>query len=348
MNERLKKLIKKMTDGGFDCIIVTDPHNMYYYSGFYNGEGCLVIKKDCSFVVTDSRYTEYASEVCRGFKIVDSANKKAYELISDSEVCGFEDLSISYAMYVLLKENIKNLLPVGETVRFPRREKDDTELDAIKRAAEITDKAFEHICAYIMVGMTEKDIAAEIDVFMKKNGAEDNSFSTIAASGARASLPHAIPTDKRIAEGELLIMDFGCIFGGYCSDMTRTVAIGRISDELREVYDTVLEIQQKSLLYLSAGKSGRDIDDRAREFLNKKYPGCFGHALGHSVGLEIHENPNLSPKNNTPLNDGTVITVEPGLYIPGKCGVRIEDLAVVRKNGCELLSHSPKNLITVG
>lgn len=348
LNTRLKKFTDKIFSSGFDTVILTDPCNMYYYSGFYNGEGCLLIKKDGFYVVTDSRYTEYATKVCDEFEVIDSAEKKVWELIDDNEICGFEDLSISYKLYQRLTEKIKNLRPIGDAARIFRAEKDDYEIECIKKAAEIADNAFEHICSYIRVGMSEAEIAAEIDCFMKKNGAFANSFPTIVASGARGSLPHAIVSDKRIKSGELLVMDFGCICDGYCSDMTRTVAVGKISDEFKEIYDTVLESQLKSLLYLSAGKIGRDVDFQARTFLNGKYPGCFSHALGHSVGLEIHENPNLSPKNDKPINSGCVITVEPGLYIPGKCGVRIEDLVVVCENGCKTLSHSPKNLITVG
>ena len=320
---------------------------MYYYSGFYNGEGYVVISRGSCYVVTDFRYTEYAEEVCKGFEICDISKHKPSDFVSDGKV-GFEDKSISYSEYVRFSECINDFVPLGNIALLPREVKDLNEIANIKKAVEIADGAFSHICRYIRRGITEKEVAAEIDCFMKKNGAEGSSFSTIVAAGERGSLPHAHPSDRKLESGDLVVMDYGCIVGGYCSDMTRTVAVGDISDECEKVYNKVLYAQKEALSRLKAGVSGKYVDAVAREILDSTYPGAFGHSLGHSVGLDIHENPNLSPRNENAVCEGNVITVEPGVYLPGKCGVRIEDLTIVTENGCEILTKSPKNLIVVG
>lgn len=345
MNPRIQKLLDKMTETGLDTLFITDEQNMYYYSGFYKGEGYLVINKNRLVVVTDSRYTEYASMVCKGFDVVNIAKCSPGDFVSEGDVCGFEDRSISYVGYMKFASKIKNLKPAGNISDVLRETKDEGEIELIKRAAHITDMAFDHICSFIAPGVTEKQIAAELDCFMKKNGAEDSSFSTIAASGTRASLPHAIPTDEKVQKGDFIVLDYGCVIEGYRSDMTRTVAVGSVSDEKKEIYDAVLTAQLMALDFLKSGVTGAEVDKVARDYLDSRYKGAFSHSLGHSVGLYIHENPNLSPRNPNKLMPGTVITVEPGVYLEGNTGVRIEDLTVVRDNGCEILSHSPKKLI---
>ncbi len=347
MNERIHKLLKAMSDADIDVLFITDEKNMHYYTGFYQGEGYAVISQRRLVVVTDSRYTEYASKVCKGFEVVNIVSSKPSDFISDSDICGFEDMTISYRQYRAFKDEIKNLKPVGDMTDKPRQIKDEAEITLIKKAADIADKAFNHICSYIDIGITEKQIAAEIDSFMKKNGADSIAFSTIAASGVRASMPHAIPTDERVKKGDFIVLDYGCIVGGYCSDMTRTVAVGSVSDEKREIYQRVLESQLMALDTLKAGVSASAVDKTARDYLDRFYKGAFSHALGHSVGLYIHESPNLSPRNNDLLLPGCVITVEPGVYLEGNTGVRIEDLTLVTKQGCEILSHSSKDLLVL-
>lgn len=346
-NTRLEKLLEAMAAKCIDTLFITDEKNMHYYSGFYKGEGYLVINKNRFVVVTDSRYTEYASMVCKGFDVVNIASASPGDFTSENEVCGFEDKSISYAKYREFASKIKNLFPCGDITDSLRQVKDEHEISLIKKAAHITDMAFEHICSYIAPGISEKNIAAEIDSFMKKNGADDIAFSTIAASGTRASLPHAIPCDEKVQKGDFIVLDYGCNIEGYCSDMTRTVAVGCVSDEKREVYSAVLKAQLMALDALKAGVTGEYVDSVARNYLDSLYPDCFGHALGHSVGLYIHEAPNLSRRNSQPLVPGVVITVEPGVYLEGNTGVRIEDLTVVREDGCEILSKSPKELIVL-
>lgn len=348
MNIRVKKLLKKMQEAGIDTLFITDEKNLHYYSGFYKGEGYLVINKNHLVVVTDSRYTEYASNVCDGFEVKNIASCTYSDFVPDSDVCGFEDKSISYLAYSKINSMVKNLVPVGSMTDELRQVKDDGEIELIKKAAHITDMAFNHICSYIKPGISEKQVAAELDSFMKKNGADDIAFSTICASGIRASMPHAIPTDEKLQNGDFVVLDYGCTIGGYCSDMTRTVAVGSVSDEKKDIYNRVSKAQLMALDSLKEGVTGEYVDKIARDYLDRYYKGAFAHSLGHSVGLYIHEAPNLSPRNKDVLKSGTVITVEPGVYLEGNTGVRIEDLTVVRENGCEILSHSPKELMILG
>jgi len=331
-----------------DALIITDEKNMYYYAGFYKGEGYVVIRHDRCFVVTDFRYFEYADEKCTGYEIGNISKDGIGAFVLPDMTCGFENGKISYSQYVSFAGVLKNLVGIDDMADSLREVKDEAEIGCIRRAAEIADRAFDHICGFIKEGMSEIEIACEIEYFMRRSGAEKTSFDTIVASGARGSLPHAIPTSNRLKAGELVVMDYGCVVDGYASDMTRTVGVGSIDSSLMDVYNTVLSAQLEALSCIKAGVSGMSVDCAARTMLDFKYPGRFGHSLGHSVGLDIHEKPNLSPKNPKALKAGNVVTVEPGLYIPGKCGVRIEDLVVVTENGCDILSKSPKNLVIVG
>ena len=347
MNNRIKNLIECAYEKNIDNIIITDAKNMHYYSGFYNGEGYIIAGKDGFKVVTDSRYSEYAQGVCEGFEVCDITSVSPETLVSSNSVCGFEDKSVSYAQYSFFAAKLKKLTPVENMLYSFREVKDKEEINSIKKAVAIADSAFSHICNFIKVGMTEKEVAAEIDCYMKKHGASGNSFDTITASGANGSLPHAIPSDRKLSDGDLVVMDYGCVVDGYCSDMTRTVAVGKISDEKRAVYDTVLGAQLSAISKIASGALANEVDRVARDIINKDYSGRFGHSLGHGVGLDIHELPNLSPKNAKPLQAGNVVTVEPGIYIPGLCGVRIEDMVVVEDGRCQILTQSPKELICV-
>lgn len=346
MNKRIQKLLAHAYKNNIDNVIITDPKNMYYFSGFYNGEGYIIAGKDGFRLYTDSRYSEYAEAVCEGFEICDTASDQSP--VSKDAAMGFEDKTISYRQYCNFEKKFKNLVPLGDAISMQRSVKDESEIASIKKAVAIADAAFEHICGYIKCGMTEKEIAAELDCFMKKSGAEGPSFPTIVAAGERGSLPHAIATERTVKNGDMIVMDFGCVLDGYCSDMTRTVAAGKMSSEKKAVYDTVLSAQLAAIDKIRAGVSASEADCTARTVINKSYSGRFGHSLGHGVGLDIHESPNLSPKNHAPLCSGNVVTVEPGIYIPGFCGVRIEDIVVVGENGCEILTKSPKELICVG
>lgn len=348
MKNRIEKLIQLMEKEEIENILITNPKNMYYFSGFYQGEGYLLIGRAGLILVTDSRYTQYAISACPDFKVEDISRVCVTDYISPDAPLGFEDEYVSYAFYKSISKKVNNLVCASELIRQIRRIKDGRETELIKAGVEISDNAFSQICQYIKRGMTEKQVAAQIDCLMKKNGAEASSFSTIVASGERGSLPHAIPSDKVLEEGDFVVMDFGALYEGYCSDMTRTVAIGRADEEKKKIYDTVLRAQLAALSEVKAGHTGAYVDSVARKIIDESYPGTFAHSLGHGVGLDIHESPNLSPKNHSELVASDVVTVEPGIYVPGLCGVRIEDMVVVSHQGCEILTRSPKELLILG
>ena len=241
---------------------------------------------------------------------------------------------------------VKDWVRLKSTADDLRRIKTPEEIRNIAAAAAIADKAFEEMLKILKVGMTEKEAAAQLEFLMKKFGAEGTSFDTIFASGIHSSMPHAVPTDKKIEEGDFVTMDFGCKVNGYCSDMTRTIVMGKASDKQKEVYNTVLQANERAMAQVRAGVAGKDIDAIARDYIKEAgYGEYFGHGLGHSVGLYIHENPRFSPSEEQIIEANDTETIEPGIYIPGWGGVRIEDLIVVKEDGYELLSHSPKQLI---
>lgn len=235
---------------------------------------------------------------------------------------------------------------LSDKISLLRQIKSSEEIELIKKAQSITDKAFSHILNFIKKGKTEKEIALELEFFMRKNGSEGVAFNTIAVSGKNSSLPHGVPTDKPLENGDFLTMDFGARYNGYCSDMTRTVAIGGVSSEQEIVYETVLKAQLTALEFMGSGKICKEVDKIARDIINNAgFIGRFGHGLGHSVGLEIHENPACNTKDDTSLQTGMIMTVEPGIYLENKFGVRIEDMVVIIQNGVENLTSSPKELI---
>jgi Xaa-Pro aminopeptidase len=253
-----------------------------------------------------------------------------------------------FADYQELKENLKveELVPVANEITAMRRIKTPRELEYIKKAEAIGDRVFTEILDFIRPGMTELEVAAKLEYLLKVNGGQALSFPSIVASGVNSSMPHAVPSHKKIEKGDFLTMDFGCVYEGYCSDMTRTIVIGKASQKQREVYDTVLKAQLAALDFIKAGYKGKEIDKVARDIIySAGYEGCFGHGLGHSVGLNVHENPRLSMLEEDIIEAGMTETVEPGIYIKGFGGVRIEDLVVVTEDGCENFTASEKRLI---
>jgi Xaa-Pro aminopeptidase len=260
---------------------------------------------------------------------------------------GFEDRSLVCSTFTQYhKELGVNLLPLEDTLLKPRQIKTEQELSLLRKAEEIGDLAFSHILKVLKPGITELEVAAELEYVMKKNGASGLSFDTIVASGLHSSMPHAVPTDKKLEKGDFVTMDFGCIYHGYCSDMTRTVVIGRASEEQRRIYETVLHAQLKAMEGLRPGMKCVEVDRIARDFISEAgYGTYFGHGLGHSVGLYIHESPALNTRDETVLQPGMIETIEPGIYIPGFGGVRIEDMGVVTEQGYRSFARSPKMLI---
>lgn len=346
MNKRLAKIKEYLKENSVDSLIVTDEKNIRYLTS-YTGEGYLVISPDTDYLVTDFRYINQANTQTKGFSILDISSFKPEDEFKRFNSAFFEDESISYKRYDNLSAIFSNLTPLGSVLKDMRSVKDKDEIENISIAQSIADRAFNHILDFLKPDVSERDIALEIEYFMKQNGAERVSFDTIAATGAHGAMPHAEPDGRKIQSGDFVVLDFGCVYNGYSSDMTRTVCVGKASEEMKKIYSTVLMAQTTSLEMIKEGTLASDIHANAQRIIDEVYPKTFGHALGHGVGLDIHENPNLSPRNPKPLKNGNVITVEPGIYIDGFCGVRIEDLVVVDGDKCVNLTHSDKNLIEI-
>ncbi|MGI6118439.1 MAG: M24 family metallopeptidase [Bilifractor sp.] len=340
---------------GADAMLITDPFNMRYLSGFRGGEGILFISRESRVLITDSRYTEAAAAES-DFTVEEESRKLprseiVLEYVRREEIgsIGYEDSHMRCCEFSRLKAKLPESIqwiPLGEKVNDLRAVKSEEEIELLRKAEAIGDAAFADILKFIRKGMSELEIAAELEYRMKKHGAQGFSFDTIIASGPNSSMPHAIPSERKLRDGDFVTMDFGCRYEGYCSDMTRTIAIGSISEKQEEIYSIVLEAQNAALSNLRAGITGEVGDQFARSVIQSGgYGNCFGHALGHSVGLFIHENPRLGPGSADILKPNMIETVEPGIYVPGFCGVRIEDMVVIREDGIENLTHSPKDLI---
>ena len=353
-----------MKNAGVEAMLITDPYNLRYYTGFRGGEGfALITNRDSRVLITDSRYTEAAEKECyQGFVIRQfDAQISVYDILMEYLTTeqvgelGFENESISYLLYSRLTDNLSKesadkrsivLKPLDKALMIPRQIKSPEEIELLRTAEHIGDLAFDDILGILKPGMTELEVAAELEYSMKKHGAEGLSFDTIAASGVNSSMPHAIPSEKKLQQGDFLTMDFGCRYKGYCSDMTRTVCIGKASDEQKKIYNIVLEAQLAVLEQIKPGCMCKDIDKIARGYIaSKGYGQYFGHGLGHGVGLYIHESPAFNTRDTTIIRPGMVETDEPGIYLPGKFGVRIEDMILITEDGCESLAHSPKELI---
>ncbi|MCI7812646.1 MAG: aminopeptidase P family protein [Lachnospiraceae bacterium] len=354
MRYNREKIAAVIGQKNVDAILVSDSYNIRHISQF-RGEGYLYLTKNRQVILTDSRYTTQAKGEAEEFEVFEINNDCSYEKLLSNlmeedgvEKVGFEDQHIGYAEYERWTRQIpgKTWIEMGESLNDLRMIKEQWELDCLEKAESIGDAAFSHILNVIKPGMTELAIAAELEYFMKQNGASGTSFDTIIASGLNSAMPHAIPSDKKIEEGDFVTMDFGCKYNGYCSDMTRTIVVGKASEKQREIYSIVLEAQLAALDALRPGLTGQEVDKVARDIIEKAgYGAYFGHGLGHSVGLFIHESPRLSPKGMTLMQENMIQTVEPGIYLPGFGGVRIEDMVVVTADGHKNFAHSKKELI---
>ncbi len=351
MKERLEGLRKYLNENKIDACIIYKPQNRRYLSGFTGSAGYVVLTEEKNLFITDFRYVEQASVQCIDFEIVKHTdNRTLYDILNELGIksLGFEEGDVTYSQYKDFIDNLNDieLIELKGVVNKLRMIKSETEIENIRRAAEIADKAFEYICTIIKPGISEREVSLELEFFMKKNGASGNSFESIVASGKRSSLPHGVATDKIIEDGDFVTLDFGCIYNGYCSDMTRTVVIGKASPKQEEIYNIVLRAQEEALKFIKPGMKGFEVDKIARDIIKESgYGDYFGHGLGHAVGMEVHESPRLSPLGKEELKPNMVVTDEPGIYLPDFGGVRIEDLVVVKENGCEILSKSPKTLI---
>jgi Xaa-Pro aminopeptidase len=356
--ERLRKFRKKLAAASVDGMIISNGENRRYLSGFTGSAGVLVIDARGAYLVTDFRYWEQAAAEGDGFTIYKQGPdlyQSVVELIGalQWQMVGFEPESLTYREYQkfhgLLPPTVQ-CRPVPDAVCQLRAVKDAAEIKLLAEAARITDQAWQKALTVIKPGVSEKDVALEFDYQLRVNGAEGNAFSTIVASGGRAALPHGAPTGKKILPGELVLIDGGAKYQGYHGDMTRTVVLGKATDRQREIYQIVLTAQKKALASIKAGLTGKELDAVARQVIQAQGFGeYFGHGLGHSVGLNIHENPRLSPLEDNLIPAGATVTVEPGIYLPEWGGIRIEDLVVVEANGIRNLTGSPKEqLIELG
>lgn len=338
-----------------DAVLVSDGYNMRYLSGFRGATGYLFLTPQRKVLMTDSRYTTQAKEEAPDFEVLEIGGDVTYEsllaqLAAETGISSilFEDTQLIYADAEKLKNACPDVqwVPAGERLNSLRILKSDEELACIARAEAIGDEAFSRILNDIRPGVTELQIAAKLEYYMKEAGALGTSFDTIVASGLHSAMPHAIPSARKIEAGDFVTMDFGCLYEGYCSDMTRTIVVGKADEKQKEIYHTVLQAQLAAIDAIRAGVVASDVDAVARKIIaDAGYGDCFGHGLGHSVGLFIHEDPRLSPKCHEVLRENVTMTVEPGIYVPGFGGVRIEDLVCITKDGCVDYAHSPKELI---
>lgn len=352
---RCKRIRDILQREKLDGILISNAFNMRYLSGFSGGTGYLLITDREAVIFTDSRYTIQAKEESDTFVVVELEDTYV-ELIGEwikkeqIEVLGFEGGEVRVSDYLKWKEKFpsKELRDVGKEIDLLRAIKTPKELEMLAEAERIGDKVFSKILEIIKPGMTELEVTAYLEFWMKQYGAERMSFDTIAASGLNSAKPHAVPGRKVIEKGDFLTMDFGCVYEGYCSDMTRTIVVGKADAKQKEIYQIVLEAQLAALEFIQEGKKGWEVDKIARDIItNAGYGENFGHGLGHSVGLFIHEEPRLSKKGNTTLKENMVVTVEPGIYVENFGGVRIEDMVVVTKEGCRNLTHSSKELFEI-
>ncbi len=338
------------------AVLVHSRPNRYYLTSFPSSAGILLITAEKAYYLLDFRYAEAARAKAKGAEVVDLLNmdetlKGLLTKHGVSEVY-MEYTALPYGTAMRYKKICESAgaeavfdTTLDDALKAQRIIKSEEEIGKIAAAQAITDKAFTHILSFIHAGVTEREIALELEFFMRKNGADGNAFNPIVVTGKNGSQCHGVPGDTVVQDGDLITMDFGAMLNGYNSDMTRTVAVGHVSDEQKDIYNTVLKAQVAAIDAIKAGVRCCDIDKVARDIIETPYPETFGHSLGHGVGFEIHEWPGFSKVDTSLTEPGMVITVEPGIYVAGKCGVRIEDMIVVTKDGCRNLTHSPKELI---
>ena len=353
--KNLDKYLSILTDE-VDGLLLTSRYSRHYCAEFDIAEGVAIVTKAGCRYFTDSRYIESAQRDLKGFEVLEinrenSYTKRLNEAIADFDVTtlGYEERYLTVAELMDYEEKLSaKLVPYNEKIYAFRGVKEEWELDLMRKAQVIADKAFSEVLTKIKVGMSELELQAELIYCMYKNGAHGLSFDPIVVSGPNSSLPHGVAGERKIQKGDFITMDFGVLYYGYCSDMTRTVAVGYATEEMEKVYNTVLAAQLAGIAVTRAGVPGKEIDEAARSVIRDAgYGPYFGHGYGHSLGLEIHEGPNPNAGNVNPMPENAVCSAEPGIYLPGKFGVRIEDVTIVKADGCENITHSPKNLIIV-
>ena len=351
----IKQIASKLPEYGLDAMLVTSGTGERYALGFH-GEGLALISGEGCWYFTDSRYIEAAQQELSGVHVGCVGRGRSHRAMAAQVMTehglarvGFESGSMSVdALAACQAELPCTLVPAGGLLPALRAAKDAEELAVMRQAQAITDRAFSAILDFLRPGLTEQEVAARLVYELMRLGGSKPSFDPIVAAGPNGSMPHAVPGPTVIQRGMFVTMDFGCVYRGYCSDMTRTVAVGQPTDEMRQVYDTVLRAQQAGLAAARAGVPGSQVDAAARSVIEQAdYGDFFGHSLGHSLGLDIHENPNFSPGEQTLMPVGAVVSCEPGIYLPGRFGVRIEDVVILTQDGCENITASDKHLIVL-
>ncbi len=339
-----------------DAVLLTCRANRFYATGFDSTgtDGVCLVTRGEVFYWTDGRYIEAAQAQIEGAAVALTDRAHPYEALvaealraSGVRRLGFDDEAMTVAALRRWQKAVQcDWYPASKLLTGLRAVKDEVELDRMVKAQRIAERALEEVLNDIRPGVTERFLAARLTFLMLSGGAENVSFDPIALSGARTSMPHGVPSDKAIEDGDFVTMDFGALYRGYCSDMTRTVAVGHATDRMREVYDTVRRAQEAGIAAARAGVTGKDVDAAARAVIERAGFGpYFSHSFGHGLGVEIHEPPNAAPASETPFPAGAVISAEPGIYLPGQFGVRIEDVLILRETGCEDITQAPKDLL---
>ena len=352
----LSQIADKLSQYDLDAMLIVSEPGERYAVGF-QGEGYVLVTQEGSQYSTDGRYIEAAQKQVTGAEVVLTSRERSHLALARDFLAarlkrvGFESAAVSVAQHRRWQQSFPKgceLIPAQELLDGLRASKDEEEIAAMLQAQKITDAAFGEILNYIRPGLTEQEVAARLVYELLRRGARKVSFDPIVAAGANGSMPHAVPGETVIQKGMFVTMDFGCVYDGYCSDMTRTVAVGQPTQEMEQVYSVVLAAQKAGIAAARAGMPGRELDAAARKVIEEAgYGDYFTHSFGHSLGLEIHESPNASPSETRPLPAGTVISAEPGIYLPGRFGVRIEDVLVLEEGGCRDIAQSPKNLIVL-
>ncbi|MEV9639309.1 Xaa-Pro peptidase family protein [Mammaliicoccus sciuri] len=347
--EQLRKLLEEQE---LDALLITSPYNRRYMTNFTGSAGSVIISRNDAVFITDFRYMDQANTQLTGYRIVQHTGTMIQEVahqVKEMKISklGFEKEHLSYSQFQMYDEHVDaQLVPVAGLVEKLRLIKTPEEIEILKQAAAIADAAFVYICSVIRAGKTELEIANELEFFMRQQGATSSSFDIIVASGERGALPHGVASDKVIENGDFVTMDYGALYNGYISDITRTVSVGQPSAKLVEIYDVTLTAQQLAVENIKPGMTGIEADAIARGYIKSKgYGDAFGHSTGHGIGMEVHEAPALSYRSETVLVPNMAVTVEPGIYLPGIGGVRIEDDILITETGNERLTKSTKELL---
>lgn len=354
---RFQKVADQLEAYGLDAMMVTSEPNRLYVTQFHSTAGVAVVTREKSYFITDSRYIEAAGKHISGAELRQNTARTSVTVLVNEilkahgvKKLGFEDAYATVAEYDRWKKTLscEELVPAAKLITDLRVVKDQDEIECMVAAQRIAEKALQDVFSFIKPGVTEKEISAYLQYRMLCHGAQKMSFEPIVVSGVNSSMPHGVPSDKKVEEGDFVTMDFGCVYGGYCSDMTRTVAVGYATEEMEKVYYTVLEAQKAGIAAARAGVTGRAVHEAAAKVIEDAgYGEYFGHGFGHSLGVEIHEDPRAAVANDKPLPAGAVISAEPGIYLPGKFGVRIEDVIIVREDGCTDIMEAPHELIVI-